>query len=60
MNSYLYIIQDNVTLYWNTCGWTSSIAGARCYGTPAEAEAVLRRMIIDNVWKAVPLYLPRK
>ena len=46
-HSLIYIVKHGQRLYWNTCGWGSK-AAARRYDTPAQAEPVLRRIMLDN------------
>ena len=45
--SLIYIVKHGQRLYWNTCGWGDK-ATARRYDSSAEAESVLRRIMIDN------------
>jgi len=47
---YIYaVLPDKVLRYWNGIGWTTRKRSAKRFRTEAEAEGVLRRMMLDNL-----------
>lgn len=49
-NNYIYAVlpKERFAHYWNGTGWTEKRLNARRF-TEAEAEAILRPMMLDNI-----------
>ena len=46
---YIYAVIDKEMRWWTGCGWTDKRASAKKFRSAADAEPVLRRMMLDNV-----------